>query len=304
MSIKSALDSSREYSKSSAADESTFTTNTARSIAIQSARSDASMLRTVMSVNSLDKSGWSSAPRTPAVGCVPRLATPHGDKQQSSKFKSAIGRAQTEGPRTLAQVELHLGHMRRRASQVSRDYAKLTSLSTLLTLQRQYSIALQGLESENKMILSLVDKVIQGGSAQKVLSAIKQLKPIMQMMQSPLIDRLPLARFSESCVENVKAEIHAITDRLSETSQIKVHASSFIPWNTDPSDAWVSDTASLLCEVIDRQLDPVGDEILEDVMSLYEVNQKLTRMVTQLPHIQPLMCCSLDVAVFATTRRK
>jgi hypothetical protein len=61
-----------------------------------------------------------------------------------------------------------------------------------------------------------------------------------------------------------------------------VHASSFIPWNTDPSETWVSDKASLLSEVIDQQYDIVGDEILRDVMQLYDINQKLTRLVISL----------------------
>lgn len=280
VSITSALDSSREYSRPSTANESTFTTNTAHSMALKSSKSDASMVRTLMTLNSISPPGWGSTPRNPsAVGSVSRLATAHGDKHQAAQFKTATNRAQTEGPRTLAQVHLHLGSMRQRASDISKDYSKLTCLSSLLTIQRQYNIALQNLESENKMILTLVDKIIQGGSAQKVLSAIKQLKPVMQMMQSPLIDRMPFARFAESCTDHVKEEVQSICSRLSETSKQQVHASAFIPWNTDPSETWVSDKALLLTEVIDQQLDAVGDEILGDVMKLYDVNQKLTRMV-------------------------
>ena len=276
VSIKSALDESREYSRPSTADGSTYTTNTARSMDIKSAASQRTLLRSLMS---LDQSGWSNSTRTPSVGSVSRPATAHGDKHQAAKFKATVEKSQTEGPRTLAQVELHLHSLRQRASSISRDYSKLASLSSLLTLQRQYSITVQNLESENKMILSLVDKVIQGGSTQKILAAIKQLKPIMQMMQTPLFERMPLAQFSESDVDHVKAEIQVIVDRLSETSKEKLHPSSFIPWNTDPSDTWVSDKASLLIDVIDQQLDTVGDEILGDVMRLYDINQKLTRLV-------------------------
>lgn len=281
-SITSALDPSLEYSKPSSANETGFTSNTARSMNLKSSKSDASMVRTLMSLNSLP--GPSSESRIPSeVGNVIRIATAHGDKSQAAQFKSATHRAQTEGPRTLAQVEMHLSTMRFRASDISKNYAKLTSLSCLLTMQRQYNIGLQTLESENKMILSLVDKVIQGGSTQKVLSAIKQLKPIMQMMQAPLIDRMSFARFNESCLDTIKSEIQSICQKLSETSKQQVHASSFIPWNTDPLDTWVSDKASLVTEVIDQQFDAVGDEILEDVMALYNINQKLSRMVRQNP---------------------
>jgi hypothetical protein len=303
VSITSALDSSREYSRPSTSDETTFTTNTARSIASKSTKSDVSIMRTLMSINAISPVSLGSAPRTPyIVGSVQRLATAHGDKHQAAQFKAATDRAQTEGPRTLAQVEMHLGIMRQRASDISKSYAKLTSLSSLLTLQRQYSIALQNLESENKMILSLVDKVIQGGSTQKVLSAIKQLKPIMQMMQSPLIDRMPFAQFNQSCTDHVKEEIQNICVRLSETSKQKVHASSFIPWNTEPSETWVSDKAMLLTQIIDQQLDAVGDQVLGDVMKLYDVNQKLTRMVRRCVHA--FVVVSLKHTVFATSGGK
>ena len=277
VSITSALDPSREYSRPSTADGSTYTTNTARSMDIKSAgASEKTLLRTLMS---LDQSGWSNASRTPSVGSISRPATAHGDKHQAAKFSATVETSQTEGPRTLAQVEMHLHLMRQRASNISRDYSKLASLSSLLTLRRQYNITVQNLESENNMILALVDKIIHGGSTQKVLAAIKQLKPIMQMMQVPLFERMPLAQFSESGVDHLKAEIQVIVDRLSETSKEKLHPSSFIPWNTDPSDTWVSDKASLLIDVIDQQLDTVGDEILGDVMRLYDINQKLTRLV-------------------------
>ncbi len=304
LSIPSALDSSREHSRPFA-DESKFTTNTARSLALKSAQSSASMVRTLMSLSSDSPPGWGSASRTfpAAVGVVHRLATAHGDKHQAAQFKTVTDRAQTEGPRTLAQVELHLSVMRQRASDISKNYAKLTSLSCLLTLQRQYNIALQNLESENKMILSLVDKVIQGGSTQKVLSAIKQLKPIMQMMQLPLIDRMPFARFNESCTDQVKEAIHGICVSLSKTSKQEVYASSFIPWNTDPSETWVSDKALLLTQVIDQQLDVVGDTILGDVMNLYEVNQKLSRMVRR-TFGSNVNTSSFEFAVFATARGK
>lgn len=284
ISIRSTLDSTRDYSRPPTADDSAYTTNTARSMSLKSARSDTSLVRTLMSLNSLSPLASSSTPsRTPAArGVVPRLSTTHGDKHQAAQFRAATDRAQTAGPRTLAQVEMHLSNMRQRASEVSRNYSKLASFSSLLTLQRQYSIGLQNLESENKMILSLVDKVIQGGSTQKVLSAIKQLKPIMQMMQTPLIDRMPFAKFNDSCMDLVKKEIEITCDKLSETSKQPVHASSFIPWNTDPSETWVSDKASLLSEVIDQQYDIVGDEILRDVMQLYDINQKLTRLVISL----------------------
>jgi hypothetical protein len=292
ISITSTLIPSRDYSRLPTADDSAFTTNTARSLSLKSARSDTSMVRTLMSHNSLSPLASSGAPsRSPAAsGCVRRLSTTHGDKHQASQFKVATERAQMAGPRTLAQVEMHLASMRQRASEVSRSYSKLASFSSLLTLQRQYTIGLQNLESENKMILSLVDKVIQGGSTQKVLSAIKQLKPIMQMMQTPLIDRMPFANFNESCMDYVKKEIQTICDKLSETSKQPVHASSFIPWNTDPSETWVSDKASLLNEIIDQQYDVVGDEVLGDVMQLYDINQKLTRMVS-LPQISKVHLC-------------
>ena len=291
VSITSALDPSREYSRPSTADGSTYTTNTARSMDIKSAgASQKTLLRTLMS---LDQSGWSNASRTPSVGSISRPATAHGDKHQAAKFSATVEKSQTEGPRTLAQVEMHLHLMRQRASNISRDYSKLASLSSMLTLQRQYNITVQNLESENNMILALVDKIIHGGSTQKVLAAIKQLKPIMQMMQVPLFERMPLAQFSESDVDHVKAEIQVIVDRLSETSKQKLYPSSFTPWNTDPSETWVSDKASLLIEVIDQQLDTVGDEILGDVMRLYDVNQKLTRVVSELA-AQTFILSSLD----------
>ena len=301
--IRSTLDQSRDYSRPMTGDDSTYTTNTARSIALQSARADTSMVRTLISLNSLTPLVSSTTPsRVPAaVGCVRRLATAHGDKHQAAQFRTATESAQTAGPRTLAQVEMHLGRMRLRASEVSRNHAKLASLSSLLTLQRQYVIGLQNLESENKMILSLVDKVIQGGSTQKVLSAIKQLKPIMQMMQTPLIDRMPFAQFNESCMDQVKAEIQSICDKLSETSKQPVHASSFIPWNTNPSETWVSDKASLLTEVINQQYDVVGDEILGDIMRLYDINQKLTRMVQWFQNSSSFLCL-LVFAVLANSR--
>jgi hypothetical protein len=294
ISIRSTLDPSRDYTRPPTAENSTYTTNTARSMSLKSARSDTSMVRTLMSLDSLSPLALSCTPsRTPAAGGgVRRLSTTHGDKHQAAEFKAATDRAQLAGPRTLAQVEMHLGIMRQRTSEISKNYSKLVGLSSILTLQRQYTIGLQNLESENKMILSLVDKVIQGGSTQKVLSAIKQLKPIMQMMQTPLVDRMPFAKFNESCTDLVKKEIQMICDKLSETSKQPVHASSFIPWNTDPSDTWVSDKASLLNEVINQQYDVVGDEILSDVMQLYDINQKLTRMVTKL-HMTTLILAHL-----------